>query len=256
MEIWNIVNQLVDGIEKPYDKARRINDWLFKEFEWTATDYQKRTVEEIIERKGGNCAEQTMVFAAALTSINIPSRWVLEVNSHPESLERQKNAEELIQSVGYKASLFGFMHNDHRFLEFYDEKSQQWVPADSSFGVFGMEEWITKRLGFSRDSIPSQESIIPLFIAVLDDEKHIEMISNEAYLRTAFSRYSYIPLHDLDAWYEHLEKLQDLFANAYNAKINMHTHTDKINAAVQAFKQLQEKSSSDGVAVIGKIPSL
>src|SRR5262249_52578317 len=47
-------------------RAQAIVRWLAENFEWKATDYQKRTVSEIIERRGGNCNELAMVATAAM----------------------------------------------------------------------------------------------------------------------------------------------------------------------------------------------
>ncbi|HKR86174.1 MAG TPA: hypothetical protein VJS37_18575, partial [Terriglobales bacterium] len=38
-------------------QAQAIVRWLQQQFQWKATDYQKRTVQEIIDRRGGNCNE-------------------------------------------------------------------------------------------------------------------------------------------------------------------------------------------------------
>lgn len=66
-----------------------IFSWLNEEFEWVQTDYVDRTVEEILARKAGNCAEQAKVVEKVLTHIGIETRWILEINSHPKSMERQ-----------------------------------------------------------------------------------------------------------------------------------------------------------------------
>lgn len=47
-------------------QAQAIVRWLAANFDWKATDYQKRTVQEIIERKGGNCNELAMVALSAM----------------------------------------------------------------------------------------------------------------------------------------------------------------------------------------------
>src|SRR5499427_1322141 len=52
-------------------RAQAIVRWLAENFEWKATDYQKRTVPEIIERRGGNCNELAMVATAAMKELGI-----------------------------------------------------------------------------------------------------------------------------------------------------------------------------------------
>ena len=95
-------------------KARRIIDWLNANFVWTDTDYGRRSLVEIIERRGGNCAEQARVARALMTAAGIRTRQIAEVNIQPESPQRQKDAEEVVAQYGASASVFGRAHNDHR----------------------------------------------------------------------------------------------------------------------------------------------
>ncbi|XRD23560.1 hypothetical protein AABM34_13550 [Lysinibacillus fusiformis] len=81
----------------------------------------ERTVEEIMIRKAGNCAEQTKVVERVLTHLGIETRWILEMKSHPEIMERQNYSIELIEKYGYFYSIFGLNHNDHRWLEYYNK---------------------------------------------------------------------------------------------------------------------------------------
>src|SRR5574341_227048 len=57
-------------------KAQLVVKWLAEHFEWKATDYQKRTVKEIINRGGGNCNELAMVAVECFKALNIPMRKV------------------------------------------------------------------------------------------------------------------------------------------------------------------------------------
>lgn len=74
--------------------------WLNEEFEWVQTDYVERTVEEILARRAGNCAEQAKVVEKYLTHIGIETRWILEINSHSENMERQNFSLNLIENMG------------------------------------------------------------------------------------------------------------------------------------------------------------
>src|SRR5215510_9706781 len=47
-------------------QAQAIVRWLAQNFEWMDTDYEKRSVAEIIERKGGNCNDLAMVAQSAM----------------------------------------------------------------------------------------------------------------------------------------------------------------------------------------------
>ncbi|WP_422860568.1 hypothetical protein ACOKFD_06945 [Flagellimonas sp. S174] len=56
-------------------KAKMLLDWL-------ATDYQRRTIHEILERQGGICHELAMVTMHFFEKANIKRRKVTEINLH------------------------------------------------------------------------------------------------------------------------------------------------------------------------------
>ncbi len=111
------------GATTDFERAEELLGWLSHNFKWLATDYKQRTVYEIIERKGGNCFELASVYMALIRTLGIKYRQVAEINIQPESERRQKNAESLVAKRGFTASVFGAGHNDHRWVEIYDEKS-------------------------------------------------------------------------------------------------------------------------------------
>ncbi|PFR60281.1 hypothetical protein COK29_29605, partial [Bacillus cereus] len=59
--ICNEINERIQGIKDESEKVNTIFAWLNEEFEWVQTDYVERTVEEILARRAGNCAEQAKV---------------------------------------------------------------------------------------------------------------------------------------------------------------------------------------------------
>jgi hypothetical protein len=81
--------------------------WINSNLDWTATDYQKRTAEEIIHRHGGNCHELASVLERLLQASKIRHRWIAEINLQPESIERQKSAEQLMMKSATLARPFG-----------------------------------------------------------------------------------------------------------------------------------------------------
>src|SRR5215469_2416262 len=46
-------------------KVEVLVHWLVQHFDWKNTDYQKRTLEQIVERRGGNCNDFATVAIAA-----------------------------------------------------------------------------------------------------------------------------------------------------------------------------------------------
>ena len=78
------------GIESDEEKAHLIVNWLAVNFEWKATDYKKRSVQQIIDRGGGNCNDLAKVAISLMDTANIKIRKVKEINIHTKSNERQK----------------------------------------------------------------------------------------------------------------------------------------------------------------------
>jgi transglutaminase-like putative cysteine protease len=93
-------DSIAQGAPSSYEKAEKVVRWLANNFDWTATDYQKRTVEEIMARKGGNCNELAMVTIALLKELNLQMRKVREINIHKESATRRENARQKILERG------------------------------------------------------------------------------------------------------------------------------------------------------------
>src|ERR1700733_7557317 len=54
-------NQVSEGTTSELGETRAIVLWLTQHFDWKETDYQKRTVQQIVERGGGNCNDLAMV---------------------------------------------------------------------------------------------------------------------------------------------------------------------------------------------------
>ena len=88
--------QVSKNAKSELGQAQAIVKWLATNFEWKATDYQKRTVQEIIERKGGNCNDLAMVALSAMKELNITLRRVHEVNIHVNAPERGVRAHEMV----------------------------------------------------------------------------------------------------------------------------------------------------------------
>ena len=95
-------------------QAQAIVHWLAMNFQWTYTDYQKRTVQEIIDRKGGNCSELAMVAQSAMKELNIKMRRVHEVNLHVNKPQRGVDAKQMVKEKGLSYSVFGRHHNNRK----------------------------------------------------------------------------------------------------------------------------------------------
>jgi Transglutaminase-like superfamily len=236
------------------DKTERLVNWINSTFEWTATDYQKRTPEEIIRRRGGNCAELASVLDTLLNSLNISHRWIAEINVQPESVEREYSSEELMSKIGNQASVFGLNHNDHRWLEVYDQSTQTWFPADPAVGVVGMKAWVGARLALDRRTPPpvpavaeiTKDMLIP-FVVVARSSRNGSQVEDRSthYLIDAFDSYYGEQLHQLPAWSEWVKLIHRLSASGASAlegSSNLHEQKKAIEELSIVYKELQHQA--------------
>jgi len=226
-------------------QAQAIVRWLAKNFEWKATDYQKRTVQEIIERKGGNCNELAMVALSAMKELNIKIRQVHEVNIHVNTPERGVRAHEMVKEKGNTLSVFGRHHNDHVWLELYDSAAKDWFPADPSSGLVGTEEWMKGRVWFGkRVSLNpiTQDMIMPFAIFAADDSGKFTINRTQHYVIDEFDRLYDGKLHKLAAWKRWLtliDLLDDKVAGAFAGSINLHDYESQIDELAVVYDQLR-----------------
>src|SRR5215813_12600961 len=136
------------GTSSELGETRAIVLWLAQHFDWKETDYQNRTVQQVIERGGGNCNDLAMVALATMKELKIKVRRVRDVHIRNESVERGQRAQALVKEKGNRYSVFGRHHNDHVWLEVYDSKANDWFPADPWSGVVGTEDWLKTRVWF------------------------------------------------------------------------------------------------------------
>ncbi len=225
------------------ERARKLVFWMNENFEFVYTDYKQRTVEELIQRRAGNCAEQARVLQAFLGAVDVPARWVAEINIQPKNERRKKSAESMIAEQGVRASVFGFMHNDHRWLEVYDDKTGTWVPADPSLGIFGTDTWIKVRMGFEERPEAIQDMIVPFVVIVRKDNKIVEDRS-EYYLIDGFNNFYGQKLEKTAFWQEWvflIGKLSAFGSSAFAGEVNLHNHTDLMERLLQVYDRLKNE---------------
>jgi len=217
--------------------------WMNQNFKWTSTDYKKRTVGEIIQRRCGNCAEQAKVLMALLKASGIEARWVEEINIQPKSKQRQATAQKLIAEHGSKLSVFGYMHNDHRWLEVYDDTSHTWIPSDPTLGVFGVKEWVRARLGFRERPEAAKDMIVP-FVVIIRQKGQLVEDRSEHYLIKEFNAYHGNELGKLSAWPQWISAVRELSklgSAAFAGEINLHEHTMLMTQLEQAYIDLKKE---------------
>lgn len=237
-----------------FEKTQRLATWINTTFKWSYTDYQKRTVAEIVARRAGNCAELANVLEALLNAAQIRSRWIAEINVHPRTPARQKTAEEKVAQWGKHASVFGLRHNDHRWLEVYEESTQTWFPADPAVGVVGTQQWVAARLGFAnRPASPvpeiaaiAKDMLVP-FVVIALDSRGGKMVENRAqhYLIEEFDLFYQKKAATLPSWAQWqnlIKQLSVLGASAFAGEVNLHEHGQLIEALAQVYEKLRSEA--------------
>ena len=242
------------GATTDYERAEKMLSWLSHNFKWLATDYKQRTVKEIIERRGGNCFELASVYMALIKSVGIKYRQIAEINIQPVSKRRQKNAEELVAKRGFSASVFGAGHNDHRWAEIYDEKSGEWIPADPSVGVIGLEPWLKSRVWFGKrwaiDTSITNDMIVPIAIFTTDSTHKMIEDRSSYYLVTSFNRLYDNKLSGLPAWggwVKQLSAIGEKCRGAFEGKVNLHENRSSITQIASTYSRLRDEFLSRNI---------
>ena len=238
----NIIGKETDEFEK----AKKLLYWLSSNFEWKSTDYKTRTVKEIIARNGGNCFELAKVYMALIQNAGITYRAMCEINIHPITPNRQVSAASMVKEKGNSFSVFGLQHNDHRWVEIFDKKTNSWQPADPSMGVIGLSDWLKARVWFGErktiDTAITNQMIVPFAIFVTGSNRAPEESRTAHYLINSFNDLYGGKLKDLpewDQWVSAVNSLTNVSRDAFLGKVNLHTHQQEISKLASAYEQLK-----------------
>jgi hypothetical protein len=232
-----------------YKKAVTLLSWVSNRLEWMATDYQRRTVKEILERGGGNCYDLALVYVEIVKAMNIRTRSIAEVNLSKLHPDRQERAEELVREKGVRYSLFGARHNDHRWLEVYDETSGKWLPVDPTMNVIGVDQWVKARLGFGNritiDPVISDDMIAPFAIFVTGDRNDV-MAENRSmyYMVEQFDKVYNNELSRLPSWSKWVASVSLLSEHsklAFEGKENLHLYNRQIAELDSIYRDLKSE---------------
>jgi hypothetical protein len=250
LDLAVFAQHIVGNTSSNYEKAEKLLYWLSNSLEWKATDYQKRTVKEILARQGGNCFELAVVYMAMIKALHIQYRGIAEINIHRYSDDRQKTAEEKVKQAGLGMSVFGRQHNDHRWVEIYDDRTNEWIPADPSMNVIGIDRWLKARVWFGErvtiDTQFTRDMIVPFAIFVVSDTSKRFMVENRTqhYLVDAFNKLYDNKLSQLPAWNKWvagLNELDDAAQQAFSWKLNLHEYGEKIAKLGNVYQELKQQ---------------
>lgn len=250
LELKKFALSIVGDRTSNYDKANVLLDWVCNRLAWLATDYKSRTVKEILARSGGNCFELAKVYMAMIKELNIEYRPIAEINIHKYSDDRQQGAAEKVKTNGNRMSVFGRQHNDHRWVEIYDDRNKEWIPVDPSMNVIGTEQWLKARVWFGKrvtiDTALTNDMIVPFVVFVVSPTSTSTMTENRTqhYLVDEFNKLYQNRLSALPAWkqwVQQVDELDDAARDAFAGKANLHEHGDQIAALAKTYSQLKEQ---------------
>jgi hypothetical protein len=251
----------VAGSGSELARTRRLVHWINDRFDWSATDYQRRTPTEVITRRAGNCAELASVLHLFLDSLGVHTRWVREINVQPEPTpRRQQTAAELVAQRGNSYSVFGLQHNDHVWLEVWDDSSRAWFPADPAYGVAGRAEWSAARLAMANRPKPRVREVEPIaaemlvpFVVVAGDSRGgpYENDRTAFYLVDGFQSLYGDAIRELPSWPAWVAAVQALVPHARAAFVgdeNLHDYTADIAGLKATYDSLTKEAAERHLA--------
>lgn len=248
LQLTDLTTKITQHVNSPYEKAAALLHWVSNRLEWKATDYQSRSVNQILARGGGNCFELAKVYMAMIKSIKLPYRPITEINLHVINDRRQQTAEGKVAEAGNRMSVFGRQHNDHRWLEVFDEKNNRWEPVDPSMNVIGMDQWLKARAWFGKrvtiDTAITNDMIIPFAIFVVGENAQLIEDRTAYYVSNGLNELyngSLSKLKSWKAWNEQIATLSPHAKAAFEGKENLLLHSDKISAAVHTYYSLKKE---------------
>src|SRR5262245_11409050 len=249
----------VAGAGDPVTRTQRLVSWMSSRLEWVATDYENRTPEQILARGAGNCADLASVLERLLQSAGISYRWVAEINVQPVSAEREAEAAALIRQRGATLTVFGRQHNDHRWLEIRDERSQEWVPADPATGLVGTSAWARGRLAFAKRPPPAvpavadliKDMIVPIAVVTSVDANSARTDRSAHYLIDEFDLLYGGKAHTLPSWPKWVSAVREfspLALRAFDGAVNLHEHEALIARLATTYEALRGEAEARGWA--------
>lgn len=245
------------------ERTRTLVRWINDQFTWSYTDYVQRTPQQIVAQRRGNCAELASVLRAFLDASSIRTRWVSEINVQPgETPHRLKTADSMVTVRGNRMSVFGLQHNDHAWLEVWDERAQAWFPADPAYGVVGVDEWLPARLAMANRPKPrvaaveriAADMLVPF--VVLAWERRGQTVAEDRtsfYLIDGFDRLYGGNLHTLKTWPEWVRAVNELSPTArgaFEGTANLHKEGAKVGALKRTYDQLTKEAAAKRLAFI------
>jgi hypothetical protein len=243
--LGEFAQEVTKGKDSELGKVQSIVRWVADNFDWKYTDYEKRTVQQVIERRGGNCDDMARVVLATVKELGIKTRRIHEVHIRTISERRGRDAKKYVKERGKEYSVFGTHHNDHVYVEVWDSKAGEWFPADPWSALAGDDEWMAARIGFGERGGPNPDAkdmIVPIAIFAEDDSKHFTINRTKHYLVDGFDRLCGGKLHSLPSWKKWttlIDDLDDKVGGAFAGRVDLHQDEVKIDQVAETYEKLR-----------------
>jgi hypothetical protein len=231
------------------ERAKTLLHFVSNTLQWLPNDYEQRTVKEILARGGGNCFELAKVYMKFIKVLDIKYRPIAEINIHPISENRLRTARKKVAQIGNRMSVFGRQHNDHRWVEIYDESTTEWIPVDPTMNVFGVTEWLKARAWFGSrvtiDTTITNAMIVPFAVFVNNSAQNRKWESRTAhYLIDELDNLYNNELSRLsawDSWTALIKNLDEPARLAFEGKVNLHSYSKEIDAVERSYQLLKKE---------------
>ncbi|MDH3338321.1 MAG: transglutaminase-like domain-containing protein [Gammaproteobacteria bacterium] len=227
------------------EKVRAVVDWTHGYLDWTDNDYVERTVNQVLQRGGGTCYEQAVVVEAVLKHAGVNTRQVREINIQPASEQRQRDAEALMADGGDAFSVFGRRHNDHVWIEYWNEETSEWTPADPTLNLIGYDEWVRARMGYEgrpvHEIIPSRDMLVPIAVFAVDQDAKAQLKNRtERYLIDGFAGYmpAVVRQPEWTQWTNSVTEFAEHAHAAFAGEYNLHQDTASIDRLAEVYEAL------------------
>ena len=179
----------------------------------------------------------------------------------PESTpRRQQSAAQLVEERGNSYSVFGLQHNDHMWLEVWDDSTGAWFPADPAYGVAGLGEWSAARLAMDNRPKPRVEAVEPIaadmlvpFVVVTGEERRgpYENDRTDYYLVDGFRRLygeKIVALPSWPDWVAAVHRLSPHARAAFAGEENLHAFTSDIAGLKAIYDSLTREAAERQLA--------
>jgi uncharacterized protein len=243
-----LANSIVEKSGKTtIEKVQAVIKWANNNLTWTGTDYNKRTAKQVLCMREGNCNEEAIVVVALFKELGIQCRRVREINIQPVSERRQESAARLVANQGNSFSVFGLRHNDHVWIEFFNEETKEWLPADPTLGLVGIGQWISARVGFGERPVhhilSSRDMLVPVVVFAFD-ENMVNIVEDRTnyYLVKQFAAFynnKFVKKPEWEKWVNTINALSPKCKGAMEGTINLHLYDAEIAAAEKIYKSLK-----------------